>query len=176
MKSSPMKIIEALKSVKALQVKANDLRVKIAQHSAYLSVETPVYDNQTAQVAAWLQAHEDITREIAALSVRISKTNVMTQVEIKVGTIVLKKPITEWIIRRRLLAAMDMSAWQSLTDRNLKEGHIPSTQTGQEATKITIKRCYDPKTRDDKVTLYRSEPNTIDVALETVNALTDLLD
>ena len=41
-----MKIIEALKSVKELQVKADDLRKKIAAHSAHVTIETPVYPDQ----------------------------------------------------------------------------------------------------------------------------------
>lgn len=170
-----MKIIEALKSVKELAVKADDLRKKIQQHSAHLSIETPVYPDQKSQVQKWLQAHEDITREIAALSVRIAKTNVLTLVQIKIGGTMLSKTITEWILRRRTLAGLDMGAWAQLSDRNLKEGMIPSTQGG-EMTKITIVRCYDPVTRDEKVALYKGEPHSIDVVLETVNATTDLLD
>ena len=170
-----MKIIEALKSVKELQVKADDLRKKVALHSAYLSVETPVYPDQKGQVGKWLQAHEDITREIATLSVRIAKTNSLTAVPIKIGGSVLTKPITEWIIRRRLLAGLDFGAWSQLTDRNLREQHVPST-AGGEPTRVTVVRCYDPVLRDERVALYKSEPNAINVALETVNATTDLLD
>lgn len=171
-----MKLIAALKSVKELQVKAADLREKIARHAAYMSVETPVYPNQREQVSQWLQAHEDITREIASLSVRLARTNAATLVPIRVGAVLLTKPITEWIIRRRLLADLDQKAWTSLTDRGLqKEAAIPSS-SGGEPTKVTIIRCFDPVQRDEKVALYKGEPVAIDVALETVNATTDLLD
>jgi hypothetical protein len=171
-----MKIIEALKSVKELQVKADDLRKKISLHCAHMSVETPVYPDQKGQVSKWLQAHEDITREIASLSVRIAKTNIQTQVGVKLGGQVLTKPITEWIVRRRLLAALDMQAWSQLGNRGLQEtAQIPSSQGG-EPTKVTIVRCFDPVLRDEKIALYKSEPNAIDVVLETVNATTDLLD
>jgi hypothetical protein len=171
-----MKIIEALKSVKELQVKADDLRKKIALHCAHMSVETPVYPDQKGQVSKWLQGHEDITREIASLSVRIAKTNVTVMVPIKIGGQTLSKPITEWIIRRRLLAKLDEEAWGQLGNRGLQEtAQIPSSQGG-EPTKVTIVRCFDPILRDEKVATYKSEPNAIDVVLETVNATTDLLD
>lgn len=171
-----MKIIQALKSVKEHQVKADDLRKKIAQHAAYMSVETPVYPDQKDQISKWLQGHEDITREIAVLSFRIAKTNVQTVVPIKIGEKVLSKSITEWIIRRRLLAELDQKAWLSLSDRGLqKEALIPSS-SGGEPTKVTIVRCFDPVLRDEKVALYKSEPGLIDVTMETVNAITDLLE
>ena len=171
-----MKIIEALKSVKALAVKADDLRKKIATHSAYISIENPVYKDQKEQVAKWLQAHEDVLREIASLSVRIAKTNLAIIVKIKIGDNVLEKSITEWVLRRRTLAGLDLLAWSALTDRNLKEQLLGSSSPGGEPTKISIIRCYEPTVRDDKVAVYKAEPNTIDVALETVNAVTDLLE
>jgi hypothetical protein len=171
-----MKLIEALKSVKSLQTKLADLREKITKHAAYMSVETPVYKDQRSTVAGWLQSHEDITREIADLSRRIALTNVTVKVPIKIGENVLTKTITEWIVRRRLLAGLDLKAWEALTDRGLKpEALIPSS-SGGEPTKVTIVRCFDPEVRDNKVALYKGEPNDIDVALETVNAVTDLLE
>ena len=170
-----MKIIEGLKLIKELQVKADDLRKKIGAHSAHLSIETPVYPDQKGQVAKWLQAHEDLTREIAALHVRIAKTNLSTVVSIKIGSTQLAKSITEWVIRRRVLASLDLAAWSQLTDRNIKEGAIPSTAGGA-PTAVTISRCYDPLLRDERITLYKSEPGLIDRSLEVVNATTDLLE
>ena len=170
-----MKIIEALKLQKELLVKADDLRKKIAQHTAHLSIETPVYPDQKGQIAKWLQGHEDLLREAATLNTRIAKTNLGTIVTIKVGANSLAKPITEWIYRRRVLAAQDLLAWSALTDKGLKEGAVQSSP-GIEPTKVTIVRCYDPLVRDDKVLLYKGEPGLIDRTLEVVNATTDLLE
>lgn len=170
-----MKIIEALKSLKDLTQKAADLRVKIATHSAYLSVESPTYEDQKKQVREWLQAHEDLTREIAGLHVRISKTNLATSVAIKVGENLLTKSITEWVVRRRTLAALDLAAWSQLTDRGLKEQHFKPTADSK-VTEVKIVRCYDPVLRDDKVTLYKGEPSLIDRTLEVANATTEVLD
>lgn len=169
-----MKLIEAMKQVKALIIKADDLRKKIALHSAHLSIETPVYKDQAKQVREWLQSHEDIMQEICGLKYNISKTNLGTLVEIELGGKKVKKTIMEWIERRRTLAPMDLQAWSALTDRNLREGNIPSSSPG-EPTKVIIMRCYDPVERDAKRLLYTEEPGMIDRTLEVVNATTDLL-
>lgn len=170
-----MKIIEGLKQLKDLTQKAADLRVKIGQHCAILSVETPTYENQKQQVRDWLQAHEDLTHEIARLHVRISRTNVTTMVSIKIGDNLLIKSITEWVLRRRTLAALDLAAWNQLTDRGLKEHGFKPTPDSQ-LTQVKIVRFYEPLERDNKVTLYKSEPNLIDRTLEVTNATVDLLD
>lgn len=170
-----MKIIEALKLLKELTVKADDLRGKIANHSAHLSIETPVYVEQQKQVSEWLQAHEDITREMAKLHVQIAKTNCSTIVQIKVGDNVLSKSITEWIARRRTLAGFDLLAWSKLTDRGIKEGAVPSSTAGAPATPVRIVRCYDPVLRDKMVTIYRDEPGLIDRTLEVTNATCEIL-
>lgn len=170
-----MKIVEALKLRKELLVKADDLRKKVALSSAHLSIETPLYADQTRQVSEWLQAHESLMQEIAALSMRVQKTNITVSATIQLAGKSVTKPIAEWVLRRRELAKLDEQAWTQLTDRGLKEQNI-CTSPGSPVTEVRIKRCYDAKTRDDKVALYRSEPGVIDRTLEVVNATTDLLE
>lgn len=169
-----MKIIQALKLVKELNEKAADLRAKIANNSALLSIETPMYPNQEAQVASWLQAHEDIVREISRLRYQIARTNLMTEVDIELDGKVVRKSITEWIVRRKEGATLDATAWKGLTDRNLKEQNLQPNPQGP-ITEIRIRRFYDPVKRDQKIALYVSEPTKIDATLEVVNAMTDLL-
>lgn len=168
-----MKIIEGLKLAKELLIKADDLRKKIASNSALLTIETPAYKDQTAQVASWLQAHEDLMREIARLRVRVAKTNLVTHVTIQINGKPVTHSITEWIIRRRELAALEMQAWSALTDRNLKEQNLQTTPGGP-VTEIRIQRFYDAAQRDSRVAVYREEPGIIDRTLEVVNATTDL--
>lgn len=170
-----MKLIEGMKLSKELLVKADDLRKKIAGASAHLSIETPVYQDQKKQIREWLQAHEDVVREIAKLRVRVSRTNLATMVTIQIGGKSVEKCITEWIARRKELAALDSQAWASLTDRNLKEQNL-QTAPGGPVTEIRIIRCFDPLERDTKVALYREEPGLIDRTLEVINATTDLLE
>ena len=60
-----MKLIQAMKQIKDLQRKAEDLRGKVAIHCAHMSYETATYgDKQREQVREWLQAHADILKEI----------------------------------------------------------------------------------------------------------------
>jgi len=170
-----MKLIEGLRLVKELQVKADDLRKKIGTHSALLNIETPTYTDQKRQVREWLQSHEGITREIAHLRVRIAKTNLTTVIPIKLGAVTPAKCITEWIARRKELAPLDMQAWAALTDRNLKEQNLKTSADGP-TTEVRITRFFDPVERDTHVALYRDEPGIIDRTLEVTNAVTDLLE
>ena len=169
-----MKIIEAMKQAKDLEKKSADLRAKIGQYCADLSIENPVYENQREQVRGWLQAHEDITRQIARLKTSITKTNLATVVTIQLGGKSVAKCIYEWIQRRQKLADLDRQAWAALTDRNLKEQNVSSN--GANVTPVTVRRYFDPLERDAKSEIYRSEPAAIDGALEVINATTELLD
>lgn len=173
-----MKIIQAMKEKRDLQAKMQELRAMILKHAAYASVETPVYgtkENQTAQVRAWLQSHEDCGKRWSELALRITRTNIVTLVTIAIGGKEVTKTLAEWVLRRQLLAELDRQAWQSCNDRTLKEGKVKMA-ADSEPVDITIVRCYDPQERDVRVELYRSEPSIIDGALEVANAVTDLVE
>jgi uncharacterized protein YjiS (DUF1127 family) len=168
-----MKIIEAMKQIKDLQRKAEDLRKKVGQHCANLSFETPTYgQEQRAMVDGWLQAHRDIVQEILRLRVAIQRTNVTTPVTISLAGKPVTKTIAEWIHRRRDLAALDAMMFQQLGDRGLKEQKGRDTQGNE--IEIRIVRYFDPKNRDERLEEFRSEPTTIDSTLEVVNAVTEL--
>lgn len=170
-----MKLIEALKKKAELLKKAEDLRKLIALNCALSSIETPKYDNQRTQVDGWLQAHTDILKEWLRLSIAIQRTNLVTQVEVEVkdGQTV-SNTIAEWIHRRHTLCNLDRSAWQGLTDRNIREGK----GAGPSGTEMDIRivRFYSPDQRDKRLANTTAEPSRIDAALEIVNALTDLVD
>ena len=171
-----MKLIQAMKRVKDLTSKAEDLRKKIALNCADLTIETPTYGDekqQKAKIEEWLQAHGDILREILRLRVAIQRTNLMTYVTIELEGKPVTKSIAEWIHRRRDLAKMSLLAWASLTDRGLKE-HDLQTAKDAKVTEVRIRRYFDPSGRDLKLDLYRSEPSIIDGALEVTNAITEL--
>lgn len=169
-----MKLIEAMKTLKHLQEKTADLRAKVAQYCADLDFETPTYPDQRAQVQEWVQSHLDTTQEIARLRIAIQRTNLATSVTIELGGKQVTKTIAEWIHRRKDLAKLDLELYSKLTDRNLREGAM---QTSTGGTKDVKRRLYfDPKTKDEKMALYKSEPSVIDGHLEVVNAVTDLLE
>lgn len=175
-----MKVIEALKKTKELQEKAEDLRDKVANHCAHMSYETPVYPDQKKQIREWMQSHSDVVKEILRLRLAIQRTNLATDVTIELDGKQVTKTIAEWIHRRGTngmgLAYLEAELWRKLTDRGLREGHLPTSQPSSEGTEAKIVRCYDPAERDDKVYLYRNEPQIIDRTLEVVNAVTDLIE
>lgn len=169
-----MKIIEGMKLIKELQVKADDLKAKVKLHCADLDFETPMYADQKAQISTWIQAHSDVLKEILKIRTSIQKTNILTIVPVEIGGHKVSKTIAEWIHRRRDLATSELTIWQSLGDRGLKEGPIKTTQ-GEEKT-IKIRRYFDPLERDKKIEMFRSEPSIIDRTLEVINATTDLIE
>lgn len=169
-----MKIIQAMKQVKDLTIKAEELRQKVAKHCVDYTHETPVYENQSNKISEWIQAHTDIVQEIARLRTAIQKTNISTEVTIDLGGKKITKTIAEWIHRRRDLANLDLAMQNALTDKGLKEGNIVSSSG--ERQELKIRRYYKPEVRDEKKEVYRSEPNIIDSTLEVINAITDLVE
>ena len=169
-----MKLIEALKMEKRLIERISDLQDKIGEHSAYLDFETPRYENQKEQVAKWVDSVRDSLRELEKLRFNILQTNLMTHVTIEIGDSKVTKPIQSWIFRRRELAKVELNTWLRLTDRNLREGQIQESTGNTKSVKII--RCYEPKQKDDMVSVLKEEPTTIDSALEVVNATTDLIE
>ena len=169
-----MKLIEAMKKIKELRIKADDLASKVTTYCADQSHETPVYPDQKAKIKEWTQAHSDVLKEILSLRVSIQRTNLQTDVTIELGDKQITKSIAEWIHRRRDLAGLEEGLWRAIGDRGLKEGTV-QTSTG-EKTEVKIRRYYDPEERDNKVALYRSEPSVIDRTLEVTNAVTDLVE
>src|SRR5882672_7662203 len=99
-----MKLIQAMKKLKDLNAKAEDLRKKVSQNCADLSIETPMYKDQATTVEGWIQAHGDILKEILSLRVAIQRTNLSTPVTVELDGKQVTKSIAEWIHRRRDLA------------------------------------------------------------------------
>jgi len=169
-----MKLIEGMKKIKELQVKAEELRRKVGQYHADLSYETPTYDNQVAKISEWLQGHRDLVKEILKLRIAVQKTNLQTDVTIELGGKQVTKTIAEWVHRRRDLAELDRSIWGKLTDKGLKEGQVKNS--AGETTDVKIRRYYKPEERDGFLDLYSQEPSIIDRTLEVKNAVTDLIE
>ena len=169
-----MKIIEAMKQVKANKEKITDLTARIGQNCANLSIETPLYPDAADKVREWTQSCLDISRDNVELLVRIAKTNMATMVTIQLGENNVTKNIAEWVWRRREYAALDATVWQKQTDRGLKEGNV-QTSPGT-ISEIKLQRHYDPALRDKNLDILRREPHMIDAALEVVNATTDLME
>jgi hypothetical protein len=170
-----MKLIEAMKQLKDLKTKADDLRDKVGRFCADLTIQTPTYPDQKGQVTLWMQAHHDVVKEMARLRTSIQKTNLETAVTISLDGRQVTKSIAHWIHRRRDLAGMEQQVWQKLGDLGLKEQNMQTVQGGS-MTEIRIRRYFDPVERDKHVESYRREPSVIDATLEITNAVTDLIE
>lgn len=169
-----MKLIEALKQIKVEQKKAGDLRQLVKENCAISSVDTPKYEQQAKKIDGWIQAHSDILKEILRLRTAIQRTNLATGVTIELGGKPVKKTIAEWIHRRRDLANEELSMWNMLSDRDIREGM--ATTPGGKEVEVKIIRFYEPEKRDTMRDLFSNEPTLIDAKLETVNAVTDLIE
>lgn len=174
-----MKIIEAMKQIKDLQQKAEDLRDKAAKFSADVDIEAPTYgteQDQRAQIRTWVQAHGDILKEILRLRVSIQRTNILTPVEIELEGKRVTKSIAEWIHRRRDLANLDREIFAKvLAKANSMQNGRMQTSTG-ELKDIHVRRYFDQAEYDQRMEALRSEPLKIDGTLEVVNAVTDLIE
>lgn len=170
-----MKLIQAMKKIKDLTQKAADLRVKVQQHSADLTIETPAYPDQKRAITAWIESHHGVIVEIERLRLAVQRTNLATMVTIELGGKMITKPIAAWVHRRRELAKLEMGIWEQLTDRKLKEQNVQTSPTSP-VTEVRIRRYFDAQERDQNIELFRTEPNIIDGTLEVVNATTELLE
>lgn len=169
-----MKIIEALKKIKELYKKAEDIRGKVSKYCVKMSFEQDRYENQGEQVKSWIQAHRDIILEIESLRERVAKTNLQTEVTIEVGHNKITKSIHSWISRRRDLVGLEMTCWQQLDDKGMNDQKI--RLTNGDVQEITVVRFFDYKDKDAKLNDLREELSQIDGKLEIVNATTDILD
>ena len=167
-----MKLIEALKKIPDLQRKADDLKQLVSKHCAITNLDKETYPDQRSKIDGWVQAHGDLLKEILRLRIAIQRTNLETMVPIELSGKMVSKTIAEWIHRRRDLANLERSMWQSLSDRGLPSGTTKSP--GGDEVKVEIIRFFDPETRDVKIDDLSSEPSIIDGRLEVVNAVTDL--
>lgn len=169
-----MKIIEAMRKIKANLEKIEEAKRLIALYCADQDIQQPTYPDQAGQVTSWLDKIRDLVRETEELKTRISITNSSTKVSITIGDNTICKPITSWITRRDTLAKLELSSWEALTDRGLSTQAMRHNETG-EAILVKVRRYYDPKLRDIKSSLLREEPHLIDGALEVANATTELI-
>ena len=169
-----MKIIEALKQVKDLERKTNDIKERLQKYCADMDYETPVYQDQRGQVSAWLQSYKDICREIGRLKFRLSKTNVNTNVTINIDGTDVTKSIVEWIERRKKLCALEKQGYAALSNRNLKD--IRVQQSAGQIVEAKVRYYYDPLLRDKMLDILNAEPSLIDSKLEIINATTDLME
>lgn len=176
-----MKLIEAMKEIKHTLRKMEDLRKKISSYCADLDCMQPTYgtaEDQRKRISEWLQAHNDLALRLTDLKKAQQNTNLQTKVTIKVGDIEVTRSITEWVIRRREIIALQLSAYNSLSDRDLAERGLRTLGNEEESRKLKIARVrfyFDASSRDQQIEILKNETEGIDKALEIANATTDLI-
>lgn len=170
-----MKIIEALKKVKANRVKISDLSALIGKYSAHMESGTTSlpYKDPAKSIAEWSQSIFSLSQDNAILLSRIQKTNLVVMVPIEIDGKIVTKNISEWVYRRREGVDQEMSGYASMGTR------LTATATKDKDGNIVVDRVvynYDQAMRDKKLSILKEEKSLIDSALEIVNATTDLVD
>ena len=170
-----MKIIEALKKVKANRQKMADLTALIRNNSANMESEkgkTP-YSDPKAKVKEWLQSVESLQSDNAKLLANIQYTNLHTEVSIEMpsGTVVTKT-VAEWIVRRREGVDSVSAAYESLRT-NLKQNAVRDQEGNITVDHVILN--FSAEQRDKKLMDLSQEKSLIDSKLEIVNATTDLI-
>ena len=77
-----MKIIEALKELKSLEKKHNDLVSKLKRNSAHLDIQPSEYPDPEAKIREWVAAATATSRRTEELTLAIQRTNLATEVTI----------------------------------------------------------------------------------------------
>ena len=176
-----MKLIEAMKEVKHTLRKMEDLRKKISTYCADLDCMQPTYgtaEEQKKKISEWLQSHNDLALNLTELKKNIQKTNLATSIRLKIGNNNVMRTIAEWIIRRREIVDLQLSAYNSLSDRNLADRGLRAMGNVDEAKKLQNARVrfyFDASDRDINIELLKTEKESVDKVLEIANATTELL-
>ena len=171
-----MKLIQAMKQLKALSMKVDDLQGKILANAACMDYEKPLYgDRQADQIAEWVQSAMDSIKEMERLRLCIQRTNLVTPVTIELHGRQVTKSIAGWIHRRRDLAGRALGIVSALSDGTRRDGFIGGT-AGAPGTPTKVVRFYSPERRDAAREEFRTEPGIIDSTLEVINAVTDLIE
>lgn len=169
-----MKIIEAMKEIKNLLRKVDDLKAKITTHTADLDNQEPAYADQAAQLKEWMQGHHDTVLRIAQLREAIQRTNLVTSVTITLPSgLVVSHSLAGWLIRRLALVQKETELYSAIGDRGLQNNAVRDKEG--DVIVVRLRRYYDPKERDKKLEDLKSEPHLIDAALEMANATTELI-
>ncbi len=169
-----MKLIEGMKNVKSILRKMEDMRGKVQKYCADMDFQAPTYPNQKEQVSQWLQSHHDLALELTTLKRNIQKTNLYSDVTIRIGDKDVTRSIAEWVIRRREIVDLEVQCWAGLSNRSLQDVQL-RTGSGDTAP-AKVRLYFDAKERDANVELYKSEKESIDKALEIANATTNLIE
>lgn len=175
-----MRLIEAMKSVKHTLRKMEDLKKKVSMYCADLDCMQPTYgdaNEQKKKVSEWLQMYHDLALKLTEIKRDIQNTNLNTPVTIKVGDDPVTRSIAEWVIRRREIIDLEVALYSVLSDRGLADKSL-MTRSMLEDNKVKNARVrfyFDASERDKRLETLKTEKESIDTTLETINATTEVI-
>ena len=171
-----MKIIEALKAVKANREKITELQMLIPRNAAHMESQngaTP-YNDPKKKIKAWVQSIHDTLLENSRLLTRIQKTNLDTLVSIEMPSgVTVEKTVSEWIVRRREGVDAEILTYQSMR-HSLNQKAVQAQDGTIKVDQVVVN--YSTEDRDTKLMELSREKSLIDGKLEIINATTDLLE
>jgi len=168
-----MKIIEALKELKLIEKKMETNRKNIAQYSSCVSTERPFFGDEKLQekeVESLIQSNTDLVNRYLQLKRQIEVTNQTIQLKFGKDSYFISDLL---ILKRRLLKNL-IETYEvlgtSYADSRLR--YAPRDADGKPAQ---IRRLYDEKIKNERLSELITFMNQIDSRLEIVNATTDLV-
>lgn len=169
-----MTVTEAMKRLRIIEKRMQDNCTSISTYSSSVSTEKPLFETEAAQkkeVDSLIQANGDLLKEYLYLKKKIEETNLRTTVEIGgVGYI-----ISDLLIIKRKLANTMVRTYRALNEEQ-GERRKGSTGIGPEGNRPYVVRFYDEKEKNEGLRKWQDLYDNIDSRLETINALTDLVE
>ena len=177
-----MKIIEAMKRIKAIDAQIGVHANFISKNFARLTTEEAPFGEETSQkVQSAHQAVVSLIQEKNSLQARIQKTNITTPVTVSVvnqrgDREAVTKTISEWVFRRDRGVREEQSLVSLYEERFLKSKVGVQTLSNGEKVVVDVARAYEPDFIQQRSMALASEPLEIDAQLEIINATVDLVD
>ena len=162
-RTSNMKIIEALKEIKLIEKKIEEngkLVFKYSSQPDNIKLPFETEEQQKKEIRNLDQSTKDLIENMIILNKRISITNLKVQVEINGET----RSIQEWILYRRKIYTLYMNFYE-----NMKVGRFTVEKD------VKINTFFDERSKVDSIRRIEDTYHHIDRRLEVINATTDLL-
>lgn len=169
-----MTVTEAMKRLRIIEKRMQANCVSISTYSSSVSTEKPLFETETIQkkeVAGLIQANGDLLNEYLYLKKRVEETNLRTTVEIGGVSYI----ISDLLVIKRKLAQTMVRTYRALNDEQ-GERRKSSTGIGPDGASPHVVRFYDEKVKNEGLRKWQDLLDNIESRLETINALTDLVE
>lgn len=174
-----MKLIEALKNLKTIEKRIDKNCQLIADYSAYVSSETPVFEThekQQKEVESLIQANCDLEKEYIRLKMCIDHTNLNTKVQLLGKNLT----ISELVTLQRLLNRNTNFRQKTYNSLNMSKAQVKLQQVfnqkGVDAQNpARVIPVYSEAEKNKALREWEEFTSQIDGKLEVVNAETELL-